>query len=93
MEKKVTKRILSAIYEQLIEELPPTQECKKIQEKFEKKRKEFLENLEKQNSETLENLTDTYNEMNNELNKQVFFEGFSLAVELFLECTYKERDN
>ena len=84
------KKILSAIYDQLQAELPPTQKYNELISKFEEERKKFLDNIEKQNSTTLENLSDMLHEADNELSKQFFYEGFSIAVQLFIEATYKE---
>lgn len=84
------KKILSAMYDGLLENLSPTQEYRRLQRKFEKERERFLNNIEEQDSQSLEKLTDVLYEMNDELNKQVFYEGFSLAVKLFIEATSKE---
>lgn len=79
-------KILSAIYESFIEELPPTSKYKEITKNFEKERKIFLENIESQNAQTLEALCDILHEAGDELNKQAFCEGFSLGVKLFAEA-------
>lgn len=86
------KKILSAIYDQLQAELSPTQKYNELISKFENERKNFLDNIEEQNGKTLEELTDMLHEADNELNKQFFYEGFSIAVQLFIEATYKDKE-
>lgn len=78
--------ILSAIYADYIEELPPTSKYREITKELEKERKIFLTNIGEQNSERLENICDIVRDADNELCKRAFSEGFSLAVRLFIEA-------
>lgn len=86
------KEILTKLYD-TTRDLAPSAEYNRKSEEFVKARDLFLQDIATQNSNTLENLTDSQNSMNDELNKQAFCEGFSMAVRLFVESTYKEGDD
>lgn len=83
------KEILSRLYE-IAKELPVTDEYIRYKEEFAKERDKFLKIIGEQHRQELENLTDIISNMDNELCKQDFCEGFSIAVRLFIESTYKE---
>ena len=76
------KEYMEQIYEQFAEEMIPTEEMKKIYEKFSKK----IEKLKSELSEKLENdldeLEDLFSEMASLEVKQAFCKGFSVASNL-----------
>lgn len=84
------KKILSAIYEQVLEELPPSSKYKDIQDEFIRQKELFLKDITTQDLNSLERLTDLIHEMNDEQNRQLFYKGFSIAVQLFIEATDKK---
>ncbi len=83
------KEILNRLYE-TIKELPTTAEYNRLRNMFAEEKEKFLEKVGVQNRDELEKLTDMLEEMHNEINNQCFCEGFSIAVRLFVEATYKE---
>ena len=85
------KEILNILYD-TIKELPTTEKYNQLMKVFAEDKEKFLSKVGIQNREELEKLTDTLEEMHNEITNQSFCEGFSMAVRLFVEATYKERD-
>lgn len=83
MEKK---EILSAIFEELMNELSPTHEYQELQSQLVKDTETFLQVVGEQNREELEKMQDLIYSMGTEQGKQLFFKGFSLAVKLFIEA-------
>ena len=84
------KKILNEMYERVIEELPPTKEYKRIAEQVEQKKEDLLDKIGKEYSDHLEEIADLICMRDDELDRQVFYTGFSLAVRLFVEATYKD---
>lgn len=83
MEKK---EILSAIFEELMNELSPTNQYEELQSQLVKDTETFLTVVGEQNREELEKMQDLIYSMGTEQGKQLFFKGFSLAVKLFIEA-------
>lgn len=71
MEKK---EILSAIYEQIIQDSPPTAEYMKLQEEFANARELFLKKIGEENRSALEAITDIIYAMGKDMNQQCFIE-------------------
>lgn len=86
------KEILNKLFE-TTKELPPSTEYWNINKEFVKARDLFLQDIATQDGKSLEKLIDLQNQMSTELSRQAFCEGFSIAVRLFIEATYKERDD
>ena len=80
------KEILSAIYNELENELPPTQNYKDLQDDLIIETNKFLQVIGEQNREALEKLYDIIYAMGKEEGKQFFYEGFSIPVNLFVEA-------
>ncbi len=87
MEKK---EILSTIFNEIMNELPPTQTYAELQKQLVTDTDKFLKTVGEQNREELEKMQDLIYEMGNEQGKQLFFKGFSLAVRLFIEAISKD---
>lgn len=83
------KEILDNLYS-LTKEMIPTEEYNKARENYKKEKAEFLQLIGKQHEKSLENLTDTIYAMEDELSKQIFIEGFSMAINLMLTVIIKE---
>lgn len=84
------KEILSAVYEQLENELPPTLKYEKMQNSLISKTNKFLQVIGEQNREELEELYDIIYAMGKEESKRFFYEGFSFPIRLFLEVVNKD---
>lgn len=84
------KEILSAVYEQLENELPPTPKYEKMQSSLISETNKFLQTIGEQNREELEKLYDIIYAMGKEESKQFFYEGFSFPIRLFLEVVNKD---
>ena len=87
MEKK---EILSAIFEEIMNDLPPTQKYQELQSQLVTDTETFLKLVGEQNREELEKMQDLIYDMGNEQGKQLFCKGFSLAVTLFIEAISKD---
>ena len=79
------KEILNTMYEQIMNELSPTNEYQELQNRLVTDTETFLKVIGEQNREELKKMQDIIYNMGNEQGKQLFFKGFSLAVRLFLE--------
>lgn len=86
--------ILSKLYETIVS-LPPTASYRKKGKEMSREWDKFLDEIGKEKQEKLEYLTDLIYEMDEELSKQAFYEGFIMAFNLCTEINYiqKERDN
>lgn len=84
------KKILNEMYEKVIEELPPTKEYHRIAKQVEQKKENLLDKVGKEYSDQLEEIADLICMRDDEIDKQVFYAGFSIAVRLFVEATYKD---
>ena len=80
------KNILCELYEKVMEELTPSSKYNHIEEKFINEKEEFLEQIGEENRDGLEKITDLVNAMYDEIDKQVFCEGFAIAMKLFIEA-------
>lgn len=79
------KEILSAIYEKIENELPPTLKYQSMQDNLIKETNSFLQVVGEQNRQALENLFDIIYAMGKEEEKQFFLEGISYPVRLIVE--------
>lgn len=82
------KSILNDIYEKVISELPPTEKYNKIGRKVERAKEDLLDKIGKEYSDHLEEISDLICMRDDELDRQVFHEGFSIAVRLFVEAIH-----
>ena len=70
------------LYETSLEETPTTKNYKKNLEILTKAKQDFIEHLENQNVESLDELCSLVCELNDDLNKQMFYKGLSLGIKL-----------
>lgn len=73
--------IILKLYETVLEE-KPTISYKKNLEILKKAKQDFITHLENQNLQSLDELCSLAYELNNDLNKQVFFKGLSIGIKL-----------
>lgn len=88
----VQREILSRLYE-TTKERKTSEEYDNLRGELERVREEFLKKVGEDRRGELEQITDTIYTMDSILSKEDFFNGFEMAVRLFLECIYKERDD
>lgn len=74
--------IILKLYETSLEETPTTKNYKKNLEILKKAKQDFIEHLENQNVESLDELCCLVCELNDDLNKQMFYKGLSLGIKL-----------
>lgn len=74
--------IILKLYETSLEETPTTQNYKKNLEILTKAKQDFIKHLENQNIESLDELCSLVCELNDDLNKQMFYKGLSLGIKL-----------
>lgn len=79
------KEIMGTLYS-LTKELSPSAEYNESNKEFVEEREKLLKEIGKDYREEIENLTNIQNDMGNELSKQAFEEGFSIAVKLFVNA-------
>ena len=75
-----TDRILK-LYETMLEE-KPTKHYKKHLEILKKAKQDFIEHLENQNIDSLDELCSLAYDLNDDLNKQMFYRGISIGIKL-----------
>ena len=73
--------IISNLYDIVLAE-PTTKQYKKDLEDLEKAKQDFIKHLENQNIESLDELCSLVCELNDDLNKQMFYKGLSLGIKL-----------
>ena len=73
---------MEKIYEQFAEEMIPTEEMKKIYEKFSKKIEKFKSELNEKLKNDLNEIEDLFSEIASLEVKQAFCKGFSVASNL-----------
>lgn len=69
------------------------EEYDKLREELAKLEKEFFDKVGEDKLEELERITDKVHEMDDVLGFEDFCIGFEMAVRLFIESIYKERDD
>ena len=74
--------IILKLYETPLEETPTTKNYKKNLEILTKAKQDFIKHLENQNIESLDELCSLVCELNDDLNKQMFYKGLSLGIKL-----------
>lgn len=74
--------IILKLYETSLEETPTTKNYKKNLEILTKAKQDFIKHLENQNIESLDELCSLVCELNDNLNKQMFYKGLSLGIKL-----------
>ena len=74
--------IILKLYETSLEETPTTKNYKKNLEILKKAKQDFIKHLENQNIDSLDELCSLAYELNNDLNKQMFYKGLSLGIKL-----------
>ena len=74
--------IILKLYETVLEEEKPTKNYKKNLEILNKAKQDFIKHLENQNLQSLDELCSLAYDLNDELNKQMFFKGLSLGIKL-----------
>lgn len=86
------KDILSRLY-QTTRERKTSQEYDNLRKELERTKEGFLKKVGEDRREELEKVTDTIYTMNSILSKEDFCIGFEMAIRLFIESIYKERDD
>ncbi len=86
------KDILSRLY-QTTRERKTSQEYDNLRKELERTKEEFLKKVGEDRREELEKVTDKVHEMDDVLGFEDFCIGFEMAVRLFIESIYKERDD
>ena len=74
--------IILKLYETSLEETPTTKNYKKNLEILTKAKQDFIKHLENQNVESLDELCSLVCELNDDLNKQMFYRGISIGIKL-----------
>lgn len=74
--------IILKLYETSLEETPTTKNYKKNLKILTKAKQDFIKHLENQNIESLDELCSLVCELNDDLNKQMFYKGLSLGIKL-----------
>lgn len=86
------KEILTKLYD-TTKERSTSEEYDNLRRKLSAEKEKFLQEIGEEKETKLEELTDIIYEMESILGKEDFCNGFSMAVRLFIECTYKEGDD
>lgn len=73
--------IILNLYDIVLAE-PTTKRYKQDLEKLEKAKQDFINHLENQNIDSLDELCSLAHELDNDLDKQMFFRGLSLGIKL-----------
>lgn len=73
--------VILKLYETVLEE-PPTKNYRKNHEILSKAKQDFITHLENQNRESLDELYSLVRELDNDLNKQMFYRGISIGIKL-----------
>lgn len=73
--------IILKLYETMLEE-KPTKNYKKHLEILKKAKQDFINHLENQNLESLDELCSLAYDLNDDLNKQMFYRGISIGIKL-----------
>ena len=73
--------IILNLYDIVLEE-PTTKKYKQDLEKLEKAKQDFIEHLENQNIDSLDELCSLAYDLNDDLNKQMFYRGISIGIKL-----------
>lgn len=73
--------VILKLYETVLEE-PPTKNYRKNHEILSKAKQDFITHLENQNIDSLDELCSLVRELDNDLNKQMFYRGISIGIKL-----------
>lgn len=73
--------VILKLYETILEE-PTTKNYKKHLEILKKAKQDFINHLENQNPESLDELCSLAYDLNDDLNKQMFYRGISIGIKL-----------
>lgn len=73
--------VILKLYETMLEE-KPTKNYKKHLEILKKAKQDFISHLENQNLESLDELCSLAYDLNDDLNKQMFYRGISIGIKL-----------
>ena len=73
--------IILNLYDIVLEE-PTTKKYKQDLEKLEKAKQDFIKHLENQNIDSLDELCSLAYDLNDDLNKQMFYRGISIGIKL-----------
>lgn len=73
--------VILKLYETMLEE-KPTKNYKKHLEILKKAKQDFINHLENQNIESLDELCSLAYDLNDDLNKQMFYRGISIGIKL-----------
>ena len=73
--------IILNLYDIVLAE-PTTKKYKQDLEKLEKAKQDFINHLENQNLESLDELCSLAYQLNDDLNKQMFYRGISIGIKL-----------
>lgn len=84
-----SKEVLEKMFE-MVRELPPSKKYREKSRFFQLERDKFLKEIGESYKNKMEYLVDIHTDMNDELIKQAFLEGFSIAVKLFVNAMSME---
>ena len=73
--------IILNLYDIVLEE-PTTKKYKQDLEKLEKAKQDFIKHLENQNIDSLDELCSLAHELDNDIDKQMFFSGVKVRIKL-----------
>ena len=73
--------IILKLYKTMLEE-KPTKHYKKHLEILKKAKQDFINHLENQNIDSIDELCSLAHELDNDIDKQMFFRGLSLGIKL-----------
>lgn len=74
--------VILKLYETILEEEKPTKNYKKNLEILSKAKQDFINHLENQNLESLDELCSLAYDLNDEMNRQLFYRGISIGIKL-----------
>lgn len=78
------KNVLNQLYEKAME-LSPTKEFWKLDKIYQGEKEKLLKEVGEKYLDNLEDVTNAHIDMNNELCRQMYCEGFKTATELLIE--------
>ena len=73
--------VILNLYNTVLED-PPTKKYREDLKILDKAKQDFIEHLENQNLDSLDELCSLAHELDNDLDKQMFFRGLSLGIKL-----------
>lgn len=84
------KKAIKDLYSRILEDITNTLEYNRLVDKYSKLKQDFDKELSEEKKKQLLILSDLSVDMNEELNRQIFEEGFGLGIRIVTEVYYKE---